>query len=54
MTQDTITYAAIAASVSDMATDWTSLLPDITLQNTMYLFTILWIGVQLWFKLKGK
>lgn len=54
MTNETATYGLVAAVAADGAWNWTSLIPDPTLQNAMYIVTISWIIVQLWFKLKGK
>lgn len=54
MTQDNITYGVAAAVGTDFLTDWSARLPDITLQNAMYVVTIAWILYQFWRKLKGK
>lgn len=58
MTHDHITYAAVAAVGTDMATGWVSHLPEPTLQNAVYLFTLIWIIYQLCEKIysrwKGK
>lgn len=54
MVHDNWTYPVVAGVAVDAAVTFPQWLPEPSLQNGMYLLTILWLGVQIYCKLKGK
>lgn len=54
MIHDNVTYGVVAAVAVDGITDWTAHLPEPSLQTAVYLLTIVWLGVQIYYKVRNK
>ncbi len=51
---DNTTYLVAALVGADMATGWTSYLPEPNLANAVYLVTLIWLGIQIYYKIKDR
>jgi hypothetical protein len=51
---DNLTYVIAALVGADLATGWVKWLPEPNLPNAVYIVTLIWLGIQIYYKLRGK